>query len=137
MDGIIHCICIPLGYLMKWCYQLIGNYGIAIILFTLATKIILMPISVWIQKNSILMVKIQPDINFIKANLRGNFDAIADEQTKLFKKEKYHPSASLVPLIFQLVLLLGVVFIINNPSSFMVEFDADIEFTSCFCSFMD
>lgn len=119
MDTIIHYICIPLGYLMKWCYQLIGNYGMAIILFTLATKIVLMPISIWIQKNSILMVKIQPEINFIKANLKGNIDAIADEQTKLFKREKYHPSASLIPLALQLILLLGVVFIINNPLTYL------------------
>lgn len=121
MDTIIYYICVPLGYLMKWCYQLIGNYGMAIILFTLATKVVLLPISIWIQKNSILMVKIQPEINFIKANLKGNLDAIADEQTKLFKREKYHPSASLIPLALQLILLLGVVYIINNPLTYLFK----------------
>ena len=54
MDLILYYVCIPLGQLMKWCWQLIGNYGLAIILFTLATKIVLLPVSVWIQKNSIL-----------------------------------------------------------------------------------
>ncbi len=119
MDTIIYYICIPLGYLMKWSYMLLKNYGLAIILFTLATKVILLPISIWIQKNSILMVKIQPQVNFIKANLSGNIDAIAEEQSKLFKKEKYHPMASLVPLILQLVLLLGVVYIINHPLNYL------------------
>lgn len=125
MDTIIYYICVPLGYLMKWCYLLISNYGLAIILFTLATKIVLMPISVWIQKNSILMVKIQPEINFIKANYSGNLDAIAEEQTKLFKREKYHPSASLVPLALQLILLLGVVFIINNPLTYLFNVSSE------------
>ena len=126
MDTIIYYICIPLGYLMKWSYMLLKNYGLAIILFTLATKVILLPISIWIQKNSILMVKIQPQVNFIKANLSGNIDAIADEQSKLFKKEKYHPMASIVPLILQLVLLLGVVYIINHPLNYLFAVSDDV-----------
>ncbi len=119
MHSVLYYICLPLGYLMKGCFLLIKNYGIAIILFTLITKIVLMPISVWIQKNSILMVKIQPQINFIKARLSGNFDAIAEEQTKLYKKEKYHPFASIIPLIIQIVLLLGVVYVINRPLEYL------------------
>ena len=60
MGSVLYYICIPLGYLIKWCTALVGNYGLAIVLFTLATKLVLLPLSVWIQKNSILMVKIQP-----------------------------------------------------------------------------
>jgi YidC/Oxa1 family membrane protein insertase len=104
---------------MKWCWQLVGNYGIAIILFTLATKFVLLPLSVWIQKNSIQMVKIQPEINFLKARLQGNMDAIADEQAKLFKREHYHPILSIIPLLLQIFLLLAVVFIIYHPLSYL------------------
>ena len=50
---IMYYICIPFGYLMKWCWQIVGNYGWAIVLFTLATKIVLLPFSVWVHKNSI------------------------------------------------------------------------------------
>lgn len=125
MDTILYYICIPLGYLMKWCWQLVGNYGLAIILFTLATKVVLLPISIWIQKNSILMVKIQPEVNYLKANLNGNLDALAEEQSKLFKREKYHPMASLVPLILQIVLLLGVVFIIYHPMDYLFAYSSD------------
>ena len=112
-------ICLPLGYLMKWCWQLVGNYGIAIILFTLATKIVLIPVSVWIHKNSIQMVKIQPEINFLKARLFGNNDAIAEEQSKLFKKNHYHPMLSLIPLAIQVILLIGVVQIIQHPLDYL------------------
>ncbi len=122
MDTILYYICVPLGYLMKWCWQLIGNYGLAIILFTLATKLVLIPLSVWIQKNSIKMVKIQPGINFIKANHFGDTDTIAEEQTKLFKREKYHPMLSLVPLALQIILLLGVIQIIYHPMSYLFGF---------------
>ncbi|MBO5042036.1 MAG: membrane protein insertase YidC [Clostridia bacterium] len=123
MDAILHYICIPLGYLMKWCWMLVGNYGWAIILFTLATKLVLLPLSVWIHKNSIQMIKIQPDINFLKANHYGDADTIAEEQSKLFKKHKYHPMLSLVPLAAQIILLLGVVEIIYHPLDHLFAID--------------
>ncbi len=119
MDTLIYYVCVPLGYLMKWCWQLVGNYGLAIILFTLATKFVLLPISIWIQKNSILMVKIQPEINFLKAKYAGNMDMIAEEQTKLFKREKYHPMLSVIPLLLQVFLLLAVVYIIYHPMNYL------------------
>ncbi len=123
MDQILYYVCIPLGILMKWCWQLIGNYGWAIILFTLATKLILLPVSVWIHKNSIQMVKIQPAVNFLKANHYGDMDTFADEQAKLFKKEKYHPMLSLIPLALQIFLLLGVVQIIYHPMEYLFSVD--------------
>ncbi len=119
MDTILYYICIPLGYLMKWCWMLVKDYGLAIILFTLATKIVLMPLSVWIQKNSIVMVRIQPDINFLKAKYYGDNETIADEQSKLFKREKYHPLLSLIPLILQFVLLMAVIYIIYHPLGYL------------------
>ena len=39
-------ICYPFGYLMKWCWELLHNYGLAIILFTLVTKLVMLPLSV-------------------------------------------------------------------------------------------
>ena len=119
MNGILYYICIPLGWLMKLCWQLIGDYGLAIILFTLVMKVVLLPVSVWTHHNSINMVKIQPDINFLKVKYFGDGDTIADEQAKLFKKAKYRPMLSLVPLILQMVLLMGVVYIINRPLDYL------------------
>ena len=56
----------------------------------------------------------------------GNIDAIADEQSKLFKKEKYHPMASIIPLILQIVLLLAVVYIIYHPMSYLFAIPEDV-----------
>ena len=95
MDAIMYYICIPLGYVMKWCWQLVDNYGAAIILFTLATKLVLLPLSIWIHKNSIQMVKIQPELNMLKVNHYGDADTIADKQAELYKKHNYRPLLSL------------------------------------------
>ena len=108
-----------LGVIMKFCYGIIPNYGVSIILFTLVSKLILLPISIWVQKNSIKMVKMQPEINRLKTKYFGDKDTIAEEETKIYKKYKYNPLASLVPLVAQIVLLLGVVEIVKNPELYL------------------
>ena len=102
-----------LGWIMKGCYHLCHNYGVAIILFTLISKIILLPISIWTHLNSIKMIKIQPDINFLKVKYYGQKEIIDEEQAKLFKREKYSPLVSTIPLFAQLLLLMGVVEVIK------------------------
>ena len=120
MDTILYYICIPLGYLMKWCWMLVDNYGLAIILFTLATKLVLLPLSVWIHKNSIQMIKIQPEINFLKVNFYGDPDSIANGQSQLFKREKYSPAASIVSLVLQLFILSAIIEIIYHPLTYLL-----------------
>ena len=115
-----------LGKIMLFCYNLFNNYGIAIILFTLFSKIVLLPISIWIQKNSIKMVKMQPEINKIKINYFGDKDRIAEEQTKVYKREKYNAFASLIPLFVQILLLLGLVKIINQPLTYILNVDSEV-----------
>lgn len=105
----------PFGLIMNFCYDLVSNYGIAIIFFTLITKIIMFPVSLWTHKNSLNLIKIQPQLNGIKAKYYGEKDKISDEQLKLYKEEHYHPLAGLIPMIVQLFLLMCVIQIIYNP----------------------
>lgn len=126
MDALTGWIAWPLGFIMQWCYRFIQNYGLAIILFTLITKIIILPLSVWVQKNSIKMVKMQPELNRIKAKFFGDADTIADEESKLYKKNRYNPLASLVPLIIQIVLLMGVVGVIYHPFDYLFHLPAEL-----------
>lgn len=110
-----------LGYIMYACYQVVHDYGLAIIIFTFFTKIVLLPISVMVQKNSIKMVKLYPQMNRIKAKYFGNRDMISEEQYKLYQKEKYHPMLDLVPVILQLIILMGVVDVIYRPISHLLH----------------
>ena len=114
-----------LGSIMKLCYDLFNNYGLAIILFTLISKIVLLPITIYVQKNSIKMVKMQPAINRIKINYYGDKDKIAEEESELYKKEHYSAFTSLIPLIIQLVILIGLVEVINHPLTHIVNINKD------------
>lgn len=107
--SITEIIGIPLAALMRLCYRVLHNYGLAIVLFTLLTKVILLPVSMWTQKNSIIMVKLMPELNRLKIKFFGDKDTIGEETQKLYKREHYHPFASTVPMIIQIVLLMGVI----------------------------
>ena len=124
-DSLIYYVCVPLGMLMKWCWQLVGNYGTAIILFTLLSKLIILPVTVWVHKNSIKMVRIQPEINFLKVNYYGDLDTIANEQSKLFKRERYSPAASIVSLAIQLFLLSAIIAIIYHPLTYLLGLSSE------------
>ena len=94
--------------------------AIGTILFTLLSKIVILPVTVWVHKNSIKMVRIQPEINFLKAKYYGDLDTVATEQSKLFKREKYSPAASIVSLILQLFLLSSIITIIYHPLTYLL-----------------
>lgn len=113
----------PLGYIIKFCYELLSSYGLAIVLFTFITKIVLFPISLWTHKNSLNLIKIQPKLNRIKAKYYGEKDKISDEQLILYKQEHYHPLLGLVPMIIQLFLLMCVIQIIYNPLTNVLSLD--------------
>lgn len=100
---------------MYFCYNVLKDYGLAIVLFTLLTKVILLPVSVWVQKNSVKIVRITPEINHIKASYFGDKDTIAEKTSDLYKREKYNPFASMIPLLIQIILLMGLVEVIYNP----------------------
>ena len=114
---------VPLGELMYLCYKFISNYAIAIILFTLITKIILLPVSIWLQKNSVKIVRITPEINRIKAKYFGDKETIAEKTAKVYKREKYNPFSSIIPLLVQIILLMGLVQVIYNPLTFIFKVD--------------
>lgn len=99
----------PLVWLLNACYILAGWYAASIVLFTLLTKIILFPVSLWTQRNSIKMVGLTPELNALKIKYYGDKDAIAEETQALYKRARYYPLASTIPMFIQLALLIGVI----------------------------
>lgn len=102
-------IAIPLGVLLRACYDLSHSYVLAIVLFTALTKVILFPVSLWTQRNSLKMVALTPELNALKIKYYGDKDTIAEETQALYKRVGYHPLASTVPMFIQLILLIGVI----------------------------
>lgn len=116
-SGLSEAIGAPFKTAIKWIYDRTHNMAVAIILFTLLTKIILLPVSIWVQFNSIKMVKMQPELNRINAKYYGDKETISEKQAELFKKEKYNPLISIIPMAIQLVLLMVVIAAIKSVMS--------------------
>lgn len=112
-----------LGFVMGLIYDIIHNYGLSIIVFTLFTKILLFPVSLLTQKNSINMVRLMPEENALKIKYIDDKDKLADERLALYKRHKYHPILGSVPLLIQIPLVLGLVYVIYRPLSFVLRID--------------
>ena len=115
------------GWIMYGCFKVVKDYGFSIVVFTLLSKFIMLPISIIVQKNSIKMVKMYPEMNRIKAKYFGSSDLISEEQYQLYKKENYHPMLDLLPVVLQLIILMGVVTVIGNPTDYLLRTAAEQE----------
>ncbi len=109
------------GWIMYGCFKVVKDYGFSIVVFTLLSKFIMLPISIMVQKNSIKMVKMYPEMNRIKAKYFGSSDLISEEQYQLYKRENYHPMLDLLPVVLQLIILMGVVTVIGNPTEYLLR----------------
>ncbi len=109
MGAVLSIIGTFFAWLLKLCCNITGNFGWAVWVFTALTKVIMLPVSVVVQLNSIKMVKMYPEMNHFKAIYHGDKDMISEAQYSLYKREHYHPILDLIPVIIQLVLLMGVI----------------------------
>ena len=100
------------AWLMDWCHSWCPNWWADIVIFTFLTKVLQFPVSLWCQANSLKMVQLMPESNRIKMEHYGDKDAIGEETAALFKRERYHPMLSLVPLAIQIVILMAFVKVI-------------------------
>jgi YidC/Oxa1 family membrane protein insertase len=99
-------------WIMSWCHAWWPNWWGDIVVFTLITKVLQFPLSLWCHVNSLKMVAVMPETLRIKMERYGDSDAIGEETARLFKREKYHPLLTLLPLGIQIVILMGFVKVI-------------------------
>jgi len=123
MDAINAILGIPLGYIFYFCYSLLQNYGLAILLFTLLTKVLLFPLSLIAQKNAITMVRIQPVLDEIKQRFAGNNALVMEEQKALYKREHYSMLKGLLPLLIQIPIILGLICVVYFPLQHLLHLD--------------
>lgn len=105
----------PLGWIMYACYRLVHNYAATLLLFTIISKIILLPISLMVQKNSIKMVKLQPEIDELKKLYGNDKEQLSEAQYKLFEREGYNPAIGCLPTVIQIPIVLGLIQVIYHP----------------------
>ena len=77
-------IYIPFGWLMRVLYNLVNNYGLALLFFTLITRIVMLPLSIKQQKSMAKMTVYNPLIQEVQKKYANNREKMNEEMTKLY-----------------------------------------------------
>jgi len=100
-------------------YALIPSYGLAIILLTLAVRIILLPLSIKQTKSMREMQRIQPEVKKIQAKHKGDRQKMNEEMMALYKEHGVNPFGGCAPLLLQFPVLIGLFYVVRTPLSYM------------------
>ncbi len=111
---------VPFGALLRLIYNSIGfeNYAVSIVLLTLISRIFTIPSTISQQKGMAKTQRIQSKIRRIQTKFAGNQQKIQEETNALYQREGYNPmNAGCMPMLFQFVLLFGLIGAIYYPLS--------------------
>lgn len=126
MNAIYDIIGIPFGYLMMLIYRIFQNYAVSIIVFTIVTKIILLPVNFKTQKNAARMQLLTPKLEKLRKSYSNNPQRLQEEQQKLYIKEGINPMGSCLPAFIQMFLLFGVLDVVYKPITHILRFSKGV-----------
>lgn len=114
------------GYILNFIYDIFQNYGIAIILFTILLKIVLLPLTIKQQKTMRKTTKIQEKLKIIQFKYKNDPQMLNQETMALYKRENMSPFSGCLSAIVQILLLLAMFYLVSSPLTYMKKVDTDI-----------
>lgn len=114
------------GYLLNALYNVFNNYGVAIIIFSVILRIILIPITIKQQKSMKKSAELQEEMKEIQRKYKNNPEKLNQETIDLYKREKLSPFAGCFSSIIQLVIILSVFWLVSQPLTYMKKIDINI-----------
>ena len=131
MNTIIEALYVPFGFLFRILFDFVGNYGLALVIFTLFFRIILLPSAIKQQKSSAKTVRMQPKLKRIREKYQDyapqeRQQRIQAETNELYQKEGYSAmNGGCAPLLLQLPILWGLYGIIRMPLTHVLNISKD------------
>lgn len=113
------------GYLLSFLYNIVNNYGLAIILFTVIIKILLLPLSIKQQKTMKKSAKMQEKMKVIQFKYKNDQEKMNQEMMNLYKTENMSPFSGCLTAIVQLLLLLSIFYLVRSPITYMEKIPTD------------
>ncbi len=114
------------GYILNFFYELLNNYGVAIIIFSVLLRIILIPITIKQQKTMKKSAKLQEKMKEIQAKYRNNPEKLNQETIDLYRTEKLSPFSGCFSAILQLLIILSVFWMVSQPLTYMKKVDKQV-----------
>lgn len=114
------------GYVLNFLYNLVQNYGLAIIIFTLLLKVFLLPLSVKQQKAMKKNSKMQEEMQKLQVKYKNDPQMLNQEVMQLYKREKLSPFSGCLSSILQFVIFISVFYLVSRPLSYMKKIDPEV-----------
>lgn len=114
------------GYLLNFLYNLIGNYGWAIIVFCIVIKLLMLPLAIKQQKTLKQNQKVQNKMKEIQFKYKNDPERLSQATMQLYREEKINPFSGCLSGILQIVLLISVFYLVRSPLTFMKKIDTSI-----------
>lgn len=103
-----------LGYVLSFFYDLIPNYGVAIILLTIFVRVVLLPLTIKQTKSMQAMQKIQPQMKELQVKHKGDKQRLNEEMMKLYKTHQVNPLGGCLPLVLQFPVFIALFRVLNT-----------------------
>lgn len=113
------------GYILNFIYELVQNYGFAIIIFSVLLKLILLPLSIKQQKTMKKTAKIQKKVKELQEKYKNDQIKMNQEMMDLYKRENLSPFSGCLSSIIQIVLLFAIFGLVRSPLTYMKKIDND------------
>lgn len=114
------------GYLLDWLYNVFNNYGIAILIFSVILRVILIPITIKQQKSMKKSAKLQAEMSEIQKKYKNNPEKLNQETIELYKREKMSPFSGCLSSILQIIIIFSVFWLVSQPLTYMKKIDKDL-----------
>ena len=121
----MHYVLIPFAWLLRMLYHLFNNYGVALILFSLITKLILMPFTAKSKKSMMKTSRLGPKLKELEAKCGDDKMKYQQEMQALYKKEGVSPMSGCLWSLLPLVLLMALYYVIRQPMTYLMQLSAD------------
>lgn len=116
---------VPFGYLLDFLVSFSGSYGVALILFSLVLKIILLPTSAKSRKSSMKMARIAPQIKALEIECGEDKEKYQKEVSKLYKQEGLGCTGGCLWSFIPLLVLIPLYAVIREPITYIMHIPAE------------
>lgn len=115
----------PLGMLLKLVFDFVGDYGYSIIIFTILTKVLLLPINIKQVSSTKRMNEISPLMKEIQEKYKNDKEKMNQKLMELYKEHNYNPASGCLPALIQMPILFSLYYVIQDPIKYVFH-DANV-----------
>ena len=128
INGVWEAILWAIAWIVEKFYYLAQDWGLAIILFTIVFRLLLMPLMLGQTRSSFQMQKVQPLLKEIQAKYSDDPVRMNEETQRLYAEAKFNPLASCVPMLIQMPIFIALFQVLRNIQDWLPAYEGTFRF---------